>query len=290
MSKSKDVLQNLAKIASSAYFGKNKVPLQESLQKIAQAEELTTDQVMYVTAEANKDVWAQLFKLNKEASYNFKPVDPKSLIKELQVKEASAVSAQSLDYLSAPGHKKEAAADGASIEGYFSRGDDVDNASKRAELKHALNYKIEKMAFAKDQLETDLIILRSQAAKLEADVIKEAHQMVIREDYGMRGQALETVAEFMRGACENNVELGQRLMSKLSFVLKRQGLVKEADLKAPAEYISETLPARIVNGNHSLYITIDLLAKKEREISDVNRQWLIVDNSLPELKEKIREL
>lgn len=290
MTKSKDVLLNLAKIASSAYFGKNKVPLQDSLQKIAQAEELTTDQIMYVTAEANKDVWSQLFKLDKTASYSFQPVDPKSLISDLQVKEAAAVSAQSLDYLSAPGHKKEAAADGMSFEGYFSRGDAVDDANTRTELRQALNHKIEKMAFAKDQLETDLIILRSQASKLETDIIKEAHQMIIREDFGQRGQVLDTVAEFMRGACEGNLALGQRLMSKLSFVLKRQGLIKEADMKAPEEYISETLPARIVNGNHSLYITIDLLAKKEREISDVNRQWLIVDSSLPELKEKVREL
>ncbi len=290
MHKSKDVLQNLAKIASASYLGKAKTPLKDSLKKIASTEELTPDQIMYVTSEANKDVWASLFKLDKKASYNFEPVDPKSLISDLQVKEAAAIPVGNIDYMAAPTSIKEAAADGLSYEGVFSRGDDVDHKIQRSELRHELSKRIEKMAFAKEQLEMDLIVLRSEAAQLETNIVKEAHQMVIREDYSMRPECMDKIASFIHSACQGNFSLGQRLMSKLAFVLKKQGLVKEADMKAPQEYISEKMPARIVNGNHSLYITIDTLMKKEREISDVNRQWMIVDNSLPTLKEKVREL
>lgn len=290
MHKSKDVLQNLAKIASASYLGKAKTPLKDSLKKIASSEELTTDQIMYVTAEANKDVWANLFKMDKKASYGFEPVDPKSLITDLQVKEAQAIPLGNLDYMTAPTSVKEASADGFSVEGVFSRGDDIDHKILRSELKHDLSRRIEKMAFAKEQLEMDLIVLRSQASELEAKIVKEAHQMVIREDYSLRGECMDKIASFVHSACQGDYELGKRLMAKLSFVLKKQGLVKEADMKAPQEYISEKLPARIVNGNHSLYITIDTLMKKEREISGVNQQWMIVDNALPTLKEKVREL
>jgi hypothetical protein len=285
--KSKEVLNSLAKIASAAYLGKSKTPLNTSLKKIAQQEGLNPHQVEYVAAEANRDVWAQLFSLDKKASYDFPLADAKSVLEGLQVKpEEKIVKTASLDYLGAPDritHEKLAY-------GTFEDQATDKTASERRYTKKELQNRMEKMAMAKEELERQIITNRSEQELLELSFVKQARELVMQEAFVERGAAVEKIAEFVRSAADKDTELGKNLMHKLSHVLKKQGLVKEADLKAPEEYISKNLPAKIVNGRHALYITIETLRQKRNELEPAIRAHEIVDSSLPFVREKLRAL
>jgi len=134
----------------------------------------------------------------------------------------------------------------------------------------------------------EAIILEESIRNLETKFVKEARTFIIETPFTDRLEAMEKIAEFIRSA--GQIELGQKLMKKLSHQIAKDGLIKEADMKAPEEYISETLPARVINGNHSLYITIDTIAKKMDTLHGMRRDFVIVDDTLPMLKEKIRGL
>lgn len=287
MQKSKDVLNSLAKIAADAYLGNKHVGLNTSLKKIAQTEGLNTHQIEYVAAEANKQVWATKFKMDKQAAYDFPIASPKEVISELQVKEPQKISLASLDYSLPPSAmSKTASNDGVSYYGEFKT--DLTNNDERKQLKKDLQSRYEKMASAKDDIALKIYQTKTAAENAEKTFIKEARQMIIQESFTERPAAMEKVAEFIRSA--GHIKVGQDLMGKLISSVVKAGLVKEADLKAPQEYISEKLPARIINGNHSLYITLDTIIKRNDDNSLYSRAYEIVDSKLPPLKEKIREL
>lgn len=287
MQKSKDVLNSFAKLAADAYLGNKHVGLNTSLKKIAQSEGLNTHQIEYVAAEANKQVWATKFKLDKQAAYDFPIASPKEIINELQVKEPQKISLASLDYSLPPSAmSKTASSDGMSYYGEFKT--DITNNDERKQLKKDLQSRYEKMASAKDDIALKIYQAKTAAENAEKSFIKEARQLIIQAPFSERPSAMETVAEFIRSTGHSKV--GQDLMGKLINTVVKAGLVKEADLKAPQEYISEKLPARIINGNHSLYITLDTIIKRNNDNDLYSRAYEIVDSKLPPLKEKIREL
>ena len=112
--------------------------------------------------------------------------------------------------------------------------------------------------------------------------------MVMHTPFSDRKQTIEKIAEFINSTGKH--EVGRRLMTKLSQKIVKDGLIKQADMQAHEEYISEGLPARIINGNHSLYITIDTIVKQEDRYKELSRNFIICDDTLPMLKEKIRGL
>lgn len=294
MYKAKEVLNSFAKIAADAYLGKSKTNLNASLKKIAKDEGLTPHQVEYVAAEANKAVWADLFKMDKTASYDFPIAEPATIIAELQLKPAAGqIKEASLDYLASPSMNKIAAEK--SVYGEFSTlaqdaksYDQVKIASNRSDLKRTMTVRMEKMAHLRDEISMELIKTRTGIDNAQREFIKQARTMVMETPFSDRGQAMDKIAEFVRSA--GFKEVGKTLMAKLASTVKSQGLIKEADLKAPEEYISDKLPARIINGRHQLYITIETLHKLQEHELGLQRNYEIVDSSLPVLKEKIREL
>lgn len=283
--KSKEVLNALAKIASDGYL-KSKASLNASLKKIASSEGLEPHQVNYVAAEANKAVWANHYKTDKAAAYDFPIADPTVILGDLQNKPVTkTASMASLDY-SLPPNSLEKVAHDRSYMGVFESGvlDDV----SRKEIKAQLSYRMEKIAMEKDRLRGEALLIKNEIHKLEESFIKEARQTVIGTPFSERPSALEKLAEFVRGTGE--FEIGRELMKKLASKIVREGLIKQADMKAPEQYISEKLPARIINGNHPLFITIKTIRDKQKYLSDCNNGFIICDDTLPLLKEKIREL
>lgn len=284
----KTTLGVFAKLAADEYLGKNSSPLNETLTKIATQENLTPHQIEFVAAEANKSVWAKLFAMDKTASYDFPLADAKQVISSLQQTTTPAqVSAADLDYLSPPTSTKTASFDLFAAMGIQKEALDKSAAARR-EVKRELQKRMEKVAQAKEELECRMIVASSAIENLELEFVKSARAMVIDKPFEDRGQAMEKIAEFV-GNC-GRPEHGRALMKKLSHVLKRQGLMKEADLKAPEQYISDKLPARIINGTHSLYITIKTLYDKYDDRALLGQKYEIVDSSLPVIKEKIRAL
>lgn len=282
--KAKEVLNTLAKTAADAYL-KHGSSLNESLKKTASVEGLEPHQVEYVAAEANKMVWAHNFKLDKKAAYDFPLADPHVILDESQVKPVEKIAAADLDYMLPPSSMDKVASEG-QVYGEFKT--DITDGLDRRQLRQTLQSRYEKLAAAKEDMENRICMQQMKIAGLKDKFVKEARAMLIETPFTERLEAMDTIAEFVRGA--GSVEVGRELMSKLAAAVAKAGLVKEADMRAPEEYISETLPARIINGNHSLYITIDTIVKAEHCLGDMNRNFIIADGTLPVLKEKIREL
>lgn len=283
MVRSKEVLNQLAKIASESYLSK-KVPLNTTLSKIAKEESLAPHQIEYVAAQANHAVWERLYGMHKKASYDFPVADPVLVINQLQVKSAPVVKQASFDYLTSPGQshiEKTASIELSTVD---------KTASRRRALKRELQERHDKMAAAKDELVVKLAALERKIWDEEKSFIKQARTLVMEQPFTERGAAMTKIAEFVRSASEDNESLAKYLMKKLAAVVGGQGLIKQADLKAPEEYIDMKMPAKIVNGRHALYITIKTLKDIRQEYDPLHRGYEIVDSSLPELKEKIRGL
>lgn len=281
--KSKEVLNSLAKTAADGFL-KNQKPMNDSLKKIASAEGLEPHHIEYVAGEANKMVWASHYKNDKKAAYDFPLADPKAVIEDLQIKPVEKVAEVSLDYMVAPSREKTAS--DRSIMGEFST--EATSQDERRELKHKLTQRYEKLAQAQQDTAAEMIVVRSTIETLENKFVKEAREMIMQTPFTERAAAMDKIAEFVRGA--GHVEKGRALMQKLAQKIVKDGLVKQADMRAPEEYISEGLPARIINGNHSLYVTLDTIVKKEEHLVGMQRNYIICDDTLPVLREKIRGL
>lgn len=283
--KSKEVLNSMAKTAADAYLKKG-TALNESLKKTASQEGLATHHVEYIAAEANKMVWAHNYKLDKKAAYDFPLADPKSIVDASQVKEVEKVATAGLDYALPPSSGMSKTASDGQVYGTFHNAEN-DSVSRR-QLKQDLQNRYEKIAAAKDDMEVRILTKQATIDRLKTKFIKEARVLIMETPFTDRADAMDKIAEFVRGAGE--IELGRELMRKLASKISRDGLIKEADMKAPEEYISETLPARIINGNHSLYITIDTIVKNQCQVLGMQKDFIIADHTLPQLKEKIRGL
>lgn len=284
----KETLNTFAKLAADEYLGQNKTALNTTLKKIASQEGLTPFQIEYVASEANKEVWGKLFSMDKQASYDFPLADSKEILKDLQIPQSSGeVKTADLDYLSPPVSTKVASFDPFKAMGIVEENLEKSAAAKK-EVKRQLQHRLEKISAAKEEIERQLYVVNSKIEELELEFVKTARNMVLEYPFSDRGTAVEKVAEFLRGCGAN--DHSKYLIKKLAHVLKRQGLVKEADLKAPEQYISDKLPCRIVNGRHSLYLTVKTIMDQYDWRDTLHSRYEIVDSSLPTIKEKIREL
>jgi hypothetical protein len=286
MYRDKGVLNTFAKLASDEYLSHG-VNLNEALKKIAKDEALTPDQIEYVAGAANQSTWAHLFAQDKKASYDFPLAKSAEVIQDLQLKPvATVINDADLDFMSAPKSTKTASFDPMAAMGFLE--ESMDKTAEKKELKRILSVRLEKMAALKERLNDDYIMACGAIGDLEEKFVKVARQMIITEEDCDKPAAMEKIAEFVANSGDHN--LGRDLLKKLSHVLVRQGIMKQADLKAPAQYISDQTPARHVNGTHALYVTIKTLFEKKDYASNILNRYEIVDSSLPMVQEKIRAL
>lgn len=288
MYKSKEVLKSLSKIAADNYLSNPKSSLKSELVKVASQESLAPVQIPFYVAEANQQVWKTLYDMDKKASYGFTPTDPKEIVDSLQVEKTPVIKQASEDYFRSPKSTRAVETLNCEVQTYGLN----KTASERRELKQTLQYRLEKLSLASEQLRDKEMVLTSAIESAENSIVKQARQLLLDLPFSDRGDGMDKVAEFVRAAMlpKKKSKEAARLIAKIAYVLKSQGLVKAAELKAPEEYISEKLPARVINGNHSLYMTINTLVHKWDEKEQVRQGREIVDSSLPELKEKVREL
>jgi hypothetical protein len=285
----KETLNTFAKIAADEYLGSNKTSLNTTLKKIASQEHLTPFQIEYVASEANKAVWGKLFSMDKQASYDFPLADSKEVLKDLQVSNSPGeVKTADLDYLSPPVSTKIASFDPLKAMGFVEENIEK-SASARKEVKRQLQYRLEKVSHAKEELERELYVANTKIEELETSFVKTARNMILEYPFEQRGEAMDKIAEFLRASSEKP-DQNRMLIKKLAHVMKRQGLVKEADLKAPEQYISDKLPCRVVNGRHQLSVLVKTIMDQYDWRDTLFHRYEIVDSSLPTIKEKIREL
>lgn len=289
MYRDKDVLNSFAKIAADEFLGKNQVSLNTTLKKIASEESLTPHQIEYVAGQSNLYAWNRLFAADKSASYDFPLAKSAEVIKDLQIKpQNDTVNEADLDYLSPPKSTKVASFDPLKAMGFLPENLEKSATEVKREVKRELQVRLEKTAAFKEELERQIMVVQTEIENEQERFIKAAKQMILDQPDSDKPATLEKIAEFI--ACCGDHDRGRDLIKKLAFVMKRQNIIKEADLKAPEQYISKNTPARIVNGKHALYISIKTIFDKQDYASNLINRHEIVDSSLPMIREKIREL
>jgi len=294
MHKTRETLKLLSKRAAEAFLTSGgKSTLKAELKKVASSERLAPVQIPVLTGEANGIVWKGLYDLDKKASYSFVPVNPDEVVGELQAVAPVLCKQASEDYMAPPeGSRamKKQASD--TWTAFLPTNGHQKLASDKRLLKHELTNRLEKTAAASERLSDKQIEITSQIEALEIKFIKEARQMLIEMPFTDRGEGLKKIAEFVRSAVSDPKRKNKTalLIAKIAHVLTVQGLYKFAEQQAPESLINYDIPAKIVNGNHALYITINTLGGKWDEEEHLRTHRGIVDATLPQLKEKIRGL
>ena len=293
MYKNRETLKLLSKQAADAFLKSGgKSTLKAELKKIASVERLAPAQIPVLTGEANTLAWKSLYDFDKKASYAFTPVNPDEVVGELQSAAPTLLKQASEDYLTPPeGSRamKKQASDTWSA--YIPTNGHQKLAADKRQLKHELTNRLEKTANASERLRDEHIKLVSQIEALEVRFIKEARQMLIEMPFTDRGEGIKKIAEFVRSATDKKRKNKTALLiAKIAHIMEKQGLYKFAEQQAPESLINYDIPAKIINGNHSLYITINTLGGKWDEEEHMRTHRGIVDATLPQLKEKIRGL
>ena len=292
---SMDNFQEWAGEIASSYFNAGLEPT-ECLVKIAQSEELTPHHVHVLATETNKLIHQQKYASadNKYHAADFPLADAKIALARLQTdggQEKTAVampdpvvSRQEVDPFEMFGIKEEPMDKTASVRS------DLKHHGARAEL-------------LGQKLQDQCILTKFAAADAEKAFIKEARQLVLAADNSEeRMKTLGYLDHFTKNA--NMSDISRKPLAKLAYVLSKEGLLeasqakvameyfmsKNADEKAPQALISDYLNARVVNGNHPLYITLKTFQDSSSAL-DVNKdRYQIVDDRLRCIKQKIRAL
>ena len=173
---------------------------------------------------------------------------------------------------------------------------------KTASVKHQLKVAGEKTQLVGQRMSDEAIMAKHATEAAEGRFIKTARQMTLEGGSSLeRMKLLGTLDHFVKQA---GMPIGRKALAKLAYVLGREGLLeekhaksaidyfmaKEADCKAPQELISSWLPARVVNGNHPLYITLKTFHEHKDRFADYAAKSKLVQDKLDIVRQKVRAL
>lgn len=254
-----ELAKEFAKQAMSAFMGQTPTPLNNTISKIASIEQLNPDQISLVCQEANKMVNTEMFKVAEDKYTNFELADASVIIGGLDGTEKVASAAVSdSDFELAPGE----------VEAYFNDFTITKTAGHAGlvdDSKRQNRIQFEKLAVEKQNLDDDMYAYRSAVELLENKFVKIARNQLLPYGLKERRGAFPYIAQFCKQAGLTQ-DRTHGLMTFLDTVMVRQGLLeKTADMKVDSELISDKLNARIVNGNHPLFIVVKTIADKDSE-------------------------
>ena len=284
--RSKEELLSFAKSAASS-FVHNKIPLQESITKTAQQEGLIPDQIRFVAQEANKHAWASLYKENQENAYSFALADSEKVISSLQDNYAPTVIKDiDMDYVGTPVQKT------ADWDDFKAWGvEKVASATCRSkkEIQRDLSKKLEKLSYLKGELRMREL---ENLTKAENEVTKIAQLLkneLVETSFSKRPEEFKKFAE----ACIRISPTKEmvRNINQIRENLEKVGMMqKTAGLEAPEELINRSTGARIINGNSEIIMRIKTLMEWNGAANEAHSRLSLVDETLPKVKEAIREL
>lgn len=277
---------------ASAYLNSGVDPTM-SLCKLARVEELTPPQIATVAGEANKLIHQHKYASAKDKymAADFPHADARTALGQLQggsVKVAAQIPEPVLRQ-------------NQSWDEYAVWGVERPTQVKTAELKHEFKAATLRAEMVRDHLNDRQIMSKLAADNAEQAFIKTARQYVIQDsNSATRMKTLGGLDHFAKCA---NMDAKPQL-AKLAYVLGREGLLtpahaktamaffmsKVADCKAPQELISEWLPARVVNGNHPLFITLKTFHENRARMNGDRGASSIVDDKLHILRQRVRAL
>jgi len=280
-----DVIADFAKEAARNFL-KDKVPLNSSIVKIAQAENLTPEAVSLVVADANKAVHESLFKVASDKYIDFDLADPKQVLDELQGNETEkTASVFDKDYQSPPSYSESTAFEKTASFGEHYSG-------HKMTLKQEAHYAMEKLSHRASRLDDDILVLNSKIASQEHSFIKIARNMLLTQDFSDRPKAFPFLLKFAMDAGLAKQQ-AKTLVTKLAHVMQQQGVIeKTAASEAPESLISDEVAktTKVTNGDHPLYILINTLGSDYDRRDMLDRDANITKTKLKDLKEKVKVL
>ena len=308
-----EVLKEFAKEAALGFLGNEKIPLNHTIQKTAQVENLTPDNISIICQEANKAVHGQMFKTAENKYVDFELADPTAIVSNLETKlskhasydtstaagtfmdniekTASADVSMSDDFSFAPGEKQSMGSDFAFTKqaGHDGLKTPQSHINKIANMKKVAEL---------EEIRDDLIVLEAQIESVENKFIKEARNLLLPYPLVDRADKYSYVTKFCKIAGVSE-ETFDRLTGHVEAVMKGQGLLeKSASLKADEKYISDNLDARVINGNHAMMVTVKTLVDKEKRKELYKNRRNLIKTEFDEsengdgaiLGQKVREL
>lgn len=281
---------------TGSYFNEG-IPPNTSLEKIAQSEDLTPHQIQVLAGETNKMIHMQKYaNAGNEDKYfaaDFPHADFKEVLKNLQADGGSAkIAVQMIDPVVSDNGPDPFTMFGVKLE-------EIDKtASVKGEMKVASH----KIALLHQKLKDRVILNKYAAEAAERNMIKKARQFVLNGSNS--SERLQLLGQIDHMAKEAGLGSASSPLAKLAYVLKEEGLIdplsaketveyfmsKEADQKAPESLISNWLEAKIINGQHPLYITLKTFHDSNDALRTSEDQFNLVDDKLKILKQKVRAL
>lgn len=265
-----------------------------SLCKIAQVENLTPDQIKVLAAEANKAIHNTKYASVEEKYHaaDFPLADASKAIQTLQLDGGETKIALELPPPKLP-----------EIDPYKMFGVEPEVFDKTASVVHELKTAAVRadLLLQKHNDRVEIATHKKQAS--ERTFIKTARSYLLEESgSSARMKMLGALDHLVKVAEQEGV--GRRALAKLAALLGREGklepahakvainyfLSKEADQKAPQELISENLQARVINGQHPLYITLKTVADNEADLLRFQQERDMVQDKVRILRQKIRAL
>ena len=285
--RSQDELKNFAKTAASMYVEGEK-PLNDTLTKIAQEESLVPDQLRYVVQEANKESWARLFRMNKEAAYEFPVADADKILSNLQDNYSPTVVKDiDLDYIQPPQIQKEAQMDAFKAFG-IEKTAGISKRNRR-EVVRDLHGKLEKCAYAKNEYYMQNMEQNTFAENTQKSIVTDLKNELLTHKFSNRPKEF---GKFAAAALtfRNDDRMKNRVMGIKEILEDQQVMEKKAALEAPEEYINRDMAATIINGNSEMVIRLKTLMEYDDKAADAFARHAIVSDAIPKIKEAIREL
>lgn len=291
---SMDQFKEWANGIASSYLNTGFDPT-EGVIKIAQSEDLTPHHIEVLAAETNKTIHLQKFGqvTDKYFAADFPLADAKKAIAACQADGGEIKHAVEMPE---PIVKK------ASIDPYSLFGVEEEQMDKTAEVRHDLKHASQRLELVNDALQDKLIMTKRAADETERDFIKKARQIVLQgQSSSERLQILGQIDHFMK--C-SSMDFAKPSLAKLAHVLMREGLLnpqhstiaidylmsKTADEKAPKEMISDWIEARVVNGNHPLYITLKTFKDQKNALRLNGERYQLTKDQVGPLQQRIRAL
>lgn len=291
---SMDVVREWAGSIASSYLNSGELPT-AGVCKVAQSEELTPPQIELLAAEVNKLIHTHKYATIKDKYFaaEFPHADAKEAVSSLQ-----AVGAPKLACSVPEPRVKKAEADA-----YKLWGIQPEQMDKTASVKRELRDAGEKVALLHQKAQDRQLMAKHAAASTEHRFIKEARQMVLSSgDNSLeRMHVLGSLDHFLKSA---EMDFARPSLAKLAYVLGSEGMLlphhaekamtyfmtKEADVKAPDELISPWIQARVVNGEHPLYITLKTFHSRVNDYNNSCQNANVVQDNVRILKQKVRAL
>lgn len=280
---STDKVDAWAKIASSRFINEG-IPLNSTIKKIAQDNDLNPNFINRVCETANLQTHTTLLpsEPEKRASFAFPLANAKEVIAALRPGPGPKKKIMS-DYTCPPSGLAGGGPTMSELFGVEGEGHDGFDYPE----KNRLIIMIQKRASERARMYDALLKTAMEVETAELDVHRHVKQAV------MQGASLEEIHE---AACHaGNGDVTEYLLPKTAQLLNKQFLVSDGALEkiafeAPESLIDRTLPVTIINGRNPLLGSIDALKRYRSNAYTIKDGLMGVDHELEILGQKLKEL